>query len=178
MRFLGSISAAGILAALVLAAPGECQLRRKPPAQRPLRPPVLPPPPGLAIIDRLERMTPEERDRALSKLPPERRKRVEERLAEFDSLPPAERERLRNRLETFTQLPPERQDATRRLFARFNLLTQERRQVVREEFRRLLTMDEAGRRARIDSDESRSRFTPAEQQLLQDFSALLVPPPP
>ena len=177
MRFLGSISAAGILAGLLLAGPGECQVRGRPPAQRPLRPPLRPPPPGLAMIDRLDRMSPEERERALSKLPPERRKRVEERLAQFDSLPPAERERLRNRLEMFAQLPPERQAGARRLFARFNLLPQERRQLLLEEFRRLRTLDEAARRARIDSDESRSRFTLAEQQLLEDFSAILVPPP-
>jgi hypothetical protein len=168
------VSALGLAAALVAAPALEAQARRPGAGPRVVRPPLRPP--GKTVLDRLEKMTPEQRSRVLSKLPPERRKRIEEGLERFHQLPPSEQEQLRNRLERFDQLPPERQIAARRLFARFNQLPEERRQLVSEEFRRLRQMENQDRRAHINSDEVRSRFTLAEQQLLQDFAQLLVPP--
>lgn len=167
--------AVGLLVAALMAAPAtEPQVRRPGAGPRVVRPPLRPP--GKTVLDRLEKMSPEQRERVLSKLPPERRKKVEEGLERFHQLPPSEQERLRNRLERFDQLPPERQAAARRLFARFNQLPEERRQLLREEFQLLRKLEDQDRRARINSDEIRSRFTLAEQQLLQDFSNLLVPP--
>jgi hypothetical protein len=176
MRVRGAISAVGLLAALTVAPAAALQVRRPPPGPRVVRPPMRPP--GKTIIDRLEKMAPAERDRVLSKLPPERRKKVEEGLQRFRQLPPSERENLGNRLERFGQLPPERQAAARRLFARFNLLPEDRKPLVGEEFQLLRQLEEADRRARLNRDEFRSRFTLAEQQLLHDFAKLLEPPGP
>jgi len=176
MKLRGLISTVGLLGVLVATPPGTAQVRRPGQGPRAVRPPARPP--GKTVLDRLEKMTPEERSRVLGKLPPERRKKVEEGLERFHQLPPSEQEQLRNRLERFGQLPPERQVAARRLFARFNQLPEDRRSLVGEEFRLLRQMDETDRRARINSDEFRSRFTLAEQQLLQDFSNLLAPPRP
>lgn len=175
MRFRVFISAIAVLAAVMLPPAAYGQGRRPPGGPRVARP--KPRPPGRTVLDRLERMSPEQRDRVLSNLPPERRKRVEEQLEQFHQLPPAERERLRDRLQRFRQLPPERQAAARKLFGRFGELPQDRRPLVAEEFRSLRQMEEADRRARVNSDEFRSRFSPAEQQLLQDFCNLLAPPP-
>ncbi len=170
----GLTSAVGLLAAVLAAAPAaEVQVRRPGAGPRVARPPLRPP--GKTVLERLEKMTPEQRNRVLSKLPPERRKKVEEGLERFHQLPPSEQAQLRNRLERFDQLPPERQAAARRLFARFNQLPEDRRQLLGEEFRLLRNLDDPDRRARINSDEVRSRFTLAEQQLLQDFVGLLVP---
>jgi hypothetical protein len=121
-------------------------------------------------------MTPEQRNRILERLPPERRKQVQERLQQYDQLPPQERETLRRRLEMFAQLPPQQQEAARKLFGRFNKLPEDRRKLVGEEFRQLRLMDDPDRRARINSDEFRSKYTLAEQQLLQDLSSLLAAP--
>ena len=69
-------------------------LAAQPPPRRPLWPPH-----DLTMLDRLERMSPEERQRALEKLPPERRQRIEERLRRYESLTPEERERIRRQFE-------------------------------------------------------------------------------
>ena len=92
-------------------------------AQTPLR---VPPRPGAgkqaALIERWTQMSPEQRSRALEKLPPERRQRIEQLLNQYQSLSPEEREQLRFRSEMFNQLPPEKQDVARRLFRQFNQL--------------------------------------------------------
>src|SRR5436190_18557983 len=80
---------------------------------QPKRPPVRPgkmgaPPNGM--IERLNRMTPEQRQRALDRLPPERREKVERRLENFNALPPEEKDRLRQQYQAFQKLPPEKQD--------------------------------------------------------------------
>jgi len=175
MRSGWAIPVVGLLAVTLTAAPVAMgQARRPVPAPKAVRPPKIPP--GAAILERLERMTPEERRRVLNRLPPERRKRVEEGLESFRQLPPSEQERLRNRLERFGELPPERQAAARRLWARFNQLAEDRKPLVGEEFRVLRQLDDTDRRARINGDEFRSRFTLGEQQLLQDLSILLASP--
>jgi len=161
-----------LLLALALVLPGLGQPRRGPG-----------PAPGRAAapragraLDRLNRMPPEQRRRLLENLPPERRKRVEEQLEQYNRLPPQEREQLREQLERFRHLPPERQEAARRLFRRFNGFPEDRRTLLREEFGYLRELDPADRRGRINSDEFRSKYTLAEQQLLQDYSNLLLPP--
>src|SRR5437762_2823149 len=75
-----------------------------------------------AVIERWTQMSPEQRSRALAKLPPERRQRIEELLSRYQSLSPEEREQLRFRSEMFNQLPPEKQDVARRMFRQFNQL--------------------------------------------------------
>jgi len=175
MRLGGAIPVVGLLAVTLASAPAALgQARRPVPAPKAVRPPK--PAPGVTILERLERMTPEERRRVLNRLPPERRKRVEEGLSRFRQLPPSEQESLRNRLERFGEFPPEHQAAARRLWARFNQLAEDRKPLVGEEFRVLRQLEEGDRRSRINSDEFRSRFTLAEQQLLQDFSGLPTPP--
>ena len=181
MRFRMSIPAVwALLAAFLLAPATWAQPRRNPAGPRAGRPsgPGARLGPGPAIMDRLERMTPEERRRVLDRLPPERKKLVEERLRQFNQLPPEERARLRQSLDRFGRLPPEQQEAARKLFSRFNRLPEDRRKLLAGEFRGLRQMAEAGRRARISSDEFRSRYTQAEQQLLQDLSKLAAAPGP
>src|SRR5579872_6015661 len=68
----------------------------------------------LTVVQQLMRMTPEERERALEKLPPQRQALIRERLEKFDSLPKAEQERRLRLGEIFASLPPERQDLVRR----------------------------------------------------------------
>ena len=67
-------------------------------------------------------MTPEEREKALQKLPPERQQRIREQIQHFNSLPPGEQDRLRERYQRFSALPPETQDAMRRDMRRFREL--------------------------------------------------------
>jgi hypothetical protein len=138
------------------------------------RPPAKRPP---AIVERWNRLTPEERQRMLQRLPPGRREQLESRLERYNNLPKDEKEQLGQRFQAFQQLPSGKQEQARRLFRRFTALPEERRPVVREEFDNLRSMTDGDRRARINSEEFRNKYTLAEQQLLQDFSAVIAPEP-
>ena len=126
-------------------------------------------------VDKFNRMTPDERQRALEKLPPERRKKIEDQLNWYNSLTPQQRRQLRSRLQAFNQLPPEKQNQTRRLFRQFGELPQERQEPVLKEFENLRVLPEAERRARINSDEFRNKYNSHEQRILGDLSGLLSP---
>jgi len=127
------------------------------------------------IVDKWNRMTPEERQNALSKLPPERRKKIEEQLNEYKNLTPEQRRDLRSRYAGFNQLSPEKQNQARRLYQRFNNLPPDRQAPVRSEFENLRSMPEAERNARLNSDEFRNKYNANEQTLLRNFSGLLTP---
>src|SRR5215472_13386881 len=57
------------------------------------------------ILDRWNRMSPEEQQKALAKLPPDRRKKFQEQLDQYKSLTPEQRRDMRARLQMFNQLP-------------------------------------------------------------------------
>ena len=130
-----------------------------------------PPVQGQFLLERLNRMTPEQRQRLLSRLPPERRRIVEERLERYNSLPAEQRLRLRNRYETFRHMPAEKQDETRRLFREFRELPQDRRLALRREIGRLRLMGEAERRDRIESEPFKNRYSAAEQRIIRELSS-------
>ncbi len=81
----------------------------------------------------------------------------------------------RKRRRRFRDWPPEQQEAARRLFRRFNIFPEDRRAMLKAEFGVLNELEPADRRARLNSDEFRSRYTLAEQQFLQDYASLLLP---
>ena len=128
------------------------------------------PPPTNGMIERLNRMTPEQRERALGPLPADRREKVERRLERFNSLSPEEKQRLREEYQAFQSLPPEKQDAIRRSFRQFNDLPDDRRRPVRRELMYLRRLNEDERTARFESEAFRSRFNETERQLLQDLA--------
>ncbi len=184
MRVRFSIPAI-VLAALIAAPPAGFAQRRPGPGRMGRGPgaerePGMPRPPGPGgeMLDRLGKMSPDERRRALENLPPERRQRIEERLERFESLPPEQRERLRRQYQRFRQLPPERQEAARRLFRDFTGLPEDRRRALRQEARRLERLDEPARRARMSSEEFQSRYNPHEQEMLRDLVDLTAPDRP
>jgi hypothetical protein len=100
-------------------------------------------------LERFEQMPPEEREKALSKLPAARRARVEKQLANLDKLPPEQRERRIARLKALQSLPPER------------------RQAVQQEIEDLRALSPRLRAARLSGDELKT-FSPLEQQLIRD----------
>ncbi len=157
------------LLAIMLFAPGVYGQGKKPVTLRPPRA-------RLNAVDRLSKMPPQQRQRELEKLPPERRAKLEERLEKYDKLPPAQKERLRAQTEVFQNLPPDRQEAVRKSFRRFNTLPEDRRLPVRDELRRLRKMPENERNARMESDDFRNKYSPGEQQILQNLASLVPPP--
>ena len=127
------------------------------------------PPAVNGMIERLNAMTPEQRKRALDRLPPERRERVQRRLDNYNSLSPEAKERLREEYQEFQKLPVERQDAIRRSFRQLGELSQDRRPIVRREVIRLRQLTPEERTSRMDMDNFRSRFSESERQIIQDL---------
>ena len=126
------------------------------------------------IVDRWNRMSPEERQKLLAKLPPDRRQKIEEQLNQYKNLTPEQRRDMRSRLQMFNQLPPEKQTQARRVWAQYGRLPQDRQPLLRNEFENLRSMPEAERNARVNSDEFRSKYNAGEQSILRDFSGLLI----
>ena len=129
------------------------------------------PPRRTAELDRLERMAPEQRQKALDRLPPARRQRVEQGLEQYRAMNPENRERLRN----FERLPAEQRDAVRQNFRRIQELPQGRRAQVRKELQQMRGMTESEREVRIQSESFRKRFDANEQGLIRDTVANLPP---
>jgi hypothetical protein len=124
------------------------------------------------IVDKWNRMTPDEREKAFAKLPPDKREKIERQLNQYNHLTPQQRRQL----QTFNQLPPEKQNQARRLYRQFNEFPQARRGMLSQEFENLRGMSEADRRARLTSDEFRGKYDPREQKFLGGLSGLLSPP--
>jgi hypothetical protein len=129
--------------------------------------------PGERALERLERMTPEQRAKALANLPAERRQEIEQKLDEFDRLPPDERMRIRNQLERMNSLPAQRQNQVRRSIRQFQALPEDRRLLLRRELDRMAAMPEEARRAHMNTEEFRNRYTPNEQQMMQNLAEIL-----
>src|SRR5260370_8522497 len=125
---------------------------------------------NVKAIETFRNMSPEQRQKALAKLPPDRQKAIQERLAQYDKMTPEQRKALHQSLQNWNNLPPERQAAVRRLY---NRVPPERRQAISQEFQTLRSMPEAARRARLNSDEFRSKYSVQERQTLQDLSKVL-----
>jgi len=149
-----------LIAALTAVASESTVVAEKPPAQR-----------ARNAIDRWNQMSPEERERELAKLPPERAQQIRERIRRYNQLPPWEKQALRERYQKFAQLPPEKQEIVRRSVRAFRDLPVDRRRLVREEIGRLRALPEGQRNARLSSAEFRSQFSPPERQLIRDITA-------
>lgn len=111
-----------------------------------------PRPPALAgpALQRLANMSPEQRQKALSRLPPERRGRIEEQLNRLGNLPPDQRAKLLQRYDEFQGLPRDRQAA------------------VRSELQALRKLPTPQLRQRLNSPEFQQNFSPEEQRLLRE----------
>ena len=100
-------------------------------------------------IERLQKMTPEQREKALSNLPPERRQQVEQQLERLQNMRPEVRDELDRRFEKLQSFPPARQRA------------------VRQEVQSLRGMPFEDRRARLNSEEFRQQYSSDEQDLIR-----------
>ncbi|HEV3333428.1 MAG TPA: DUF3106 domain-containing protein [Bryobacteraceae bacterium] len=150
--------------------------KRQPPPHPPpaaAAPPKAPPKlgnPG-TVAQRLLQMSPDERERVISRFPPERQAQIRQRLQKLDSLPKQQQDRVIERYQTFSSLPPEKQNLVRRQIQAFNALPDDRRRVVGAAFQRLRRMPEAERQELLARPGFKVRFTPEEHQMLSDLSA-------
>src|SRR5688572_20612037 len=158
---------AGALLALALSGPAQAQPRK---GRGPDVPPHL-------VMERLSRMTPGERDRLFSKLPPERRSLLEERLGKYSKMPSEAKERLRDEYNSFQQLPADKQEEVRKFYKQFSELPEDRRPALRKELVRLRNMPAERRTKRMASDRFRTEYSESERTLLTSLVDILTKHP-
>jgi hypothetical protein len=109
-------------------------------------------------LQRLMQMTPEQRERALSRLPPDQRQDVEKRLNQFET--------------QFRKLPPEQQAALQQRYQAFSKLPQERRTAIRQELQQLRSMTPAQRADRLNGEDEKQSFSPEELGILRGVAGV------
>jgi Protein of unknown function (DUF3106) len=157
----------------------------KPPAVRPQRPERPPqkaearPDAGLGSAEKgpgsaenlakLLKLSPDQRNKALSGLPPARRAVIEKRLNDYQQMPEKQRAMALQRLRRMQSLPPQKQQQVRASSKGFLELPEPRRGLVKKQLNQLRPLSDADRLALMNTEEFRSKFTPAEQQMIEDI---------
>ncbi len=175
MRARSILSVAALLLSLTLVPAAQAQGRRGGMNRRPPRPEKPAPKPSKTPIDEFQKMSPEERQKALDRLPPHQRQQVEERLKNFNQLPPAQQQTLKNMYNRLNQLPPARQEVVRSAMNKFFQEPADRQQAMREELRGMAALPDQDRQARMASPEFQSKFSGKEREIVRDMSDLLPP---
>ena len=103
-------------------------------------------------VERFLQMSPEDRERALSQLAPERRQQVETQLNRLQQLSPEQMQRLQDLYPAFVSLRPAR------------------RQAVRAEIQELRQLKAAERKDRLNSDAG--NFSPEEMGILHQVTGV------
>jgi Protein of unknown function (DUF3106) len=124
------------------------QQKLKPPKVQQLKMVPLPAP----AVERFLQMSPEDRERALSQLKPERRQQVEQQLSRLQQLSPEQMQRLQDLYPVFESLRPVR------------------RQAVRAELQELRQMKPAERKDRLNSDAG--NYSPEEMSILRQVTGI------
>jgi len=125
---------------------------------------------------RLYRASPEERERALEKLPPAMQEQIRKQLQRFDAMPPEQQRIVIAQVQHFASLSPAQQQAFRRQFQAFNKLPPEQRRPIAMALRRLEALPEAERSRLLSSEDFKSRFSPEDWKMISDLSVALLPP--
>jgi len=128
------------------------------------------------VATRLFRMTPEERDRALEKLPPNVQENARKTLAWFDGLPKEQQANQLRRLEHFAELPPEKKAAVRQMVTAANQLPPPRRVAVGQALLRLQGMTDAEREATLSRPAFQNRFSPEEFRIISGLADAYMGP--
>jgi Protein of unknown function (DUF3106) len=125
------------------------------------------------LFERLERMTPEERESALSKLPPAQRANIEKRIRNFQNLPPAAQERRLEQLQRLESLPPKEQAQVRRSMNQRNKLPDDRKMAINRELRNMNGMTDDERQAYMSTEQFRNRYSASEQEIVGNIAKIL-----
>lgn len=130
--------------------------------------PVIRPIPG-PQVQRFLRLTPQEREIAIDKMPIASQQRMRQAAERWDALPADERNRQLKLFDSLSSLPKDKQELVNQRIGEFQQLGPERKLAVRRVYQLLSGKTEEQRRALIDSAEFKERFTPREQQIVVDL---------
>ena len=124
-----------------------------------------------SIAARLFRMSPEERESAIAKLPNEQaRERARKALAWFDSQPKEAQAIQLRRLDRFAQLTPEQRAEVMGLMAEVNNLPPPRATAVRQALYRLQQMTDLQREVTLARPAFQARFSPEEFRVIKGLA--------
>src|SRR5258708_38719248 len=151
------VAAAALLPGLGFAPSAFAQARRGGMTRPKPNGPEKPAKPAKAPIDEFQTMSPQDRQKALDRMPPPQRQKLEERLQKFNELPAEQQRTLKNMYNRLHELPPGRQDAVRKSMNQFTEQAPERRQAKREELKGISALPEEGPAARLAKPEIRCR---------------------
>lgn len=119
------------------------------------------------VASRLFRMTPEEREHQLEKLPTEQARENARKLLEwFDDLPKDQQDIQLRRLDRFAQLSPEKRAELRQLVVAANKLEGPRKNAVGRALVLLQQMNDQQREAALHSAAFEERFSPEELKII------------
>jgi phage-related protein len=121
-------------------------------------------------LDKLLKLSPEQRNKALSSLPPQRRAQILAKLDNYQKVPPQQRARELDLLQRLQMLPPPKRAQVRNALRQFQAVPQPRRQQIQKQAKQLAGLPDGDRRSLMNSEEFRSKYTPAEQQMIEDLS--------
>jgi hypothetical protein len=124
----------------------------------------------------LFRANPDERERALEKVPPKIQEQIRKQLAAFDALTKEQQEIRIHQAERWTALSPERKVEIRQQMQAWQKLPPDRRGAINVALRRLQVMPEADRQRILTSPDFKTRFSADEQKLIGDLSDVFLPP--
>lgn len=120
---------------------------------------------------RLFRMSPEDREKAISQLPNEnRRQELRRQLEWFDALPKEAQEAQLRRLDRFAQLPPEKKAEVQGMVVELNHLPPPRANQVRQALYRLQTMNDQQRENLLQNPNFQARFSPQELRIINGLA--------
>ncbi len=130
-----------------------------------------PPAQQARALEKLRRMAPEERERALQDMPPVRRRIMEQRLDRWNRMAPARKQRLQGSFENFRQMKPEQQENLRGLVRKFNeTMPTEKRVDGRRALTHLRKLDPEGRKKFLATPRMKDRFSDGERELLAEMA--------
>ena len=119
---------------------------------------------------RLFRMSPEEREHALEKLPPQQAANARKDLQWFDSLPKEQQENQLRRLDRFAQLTQEQRAAVRGMIVEANHLPPARAAAVKQALYRLQQMTDQQRENTLQRPAFQDRFSPEELRIIRGLA--------
>ena len=121
-------------------------------------------------LEKLLKMTPEQRNKALSALPPARRQQVLNKLEQYQKIPPRQRARELDQLQRLQSLPPPKRAQVRASLRKFQEIPEPRHKLIKKQIDQFNGLSDADRRGVMNSEEFRNKFTPAEQEMIKDIS--------
>lgn len=127
-------------------------------------------------VARLYRASPEERERALEKLPLRMQQQFRNRLGRFDDMPKSQQEVLIRRAERYASLSMEQKGAFLSYMRALRLLPQDRQREIGMAIRRMQPLSVDERQRLVASDVFKSRFSAEEQTIVTGLAEVMIPP--